>query len=173
MSGLTRLGKAERDSLFPEFRVDEDNLDAEELREEAVPEPKKPEPLALSVMGRLAELLARETRLIREGRFEEFAELQREKGQLIRQAERLEHNRSAMEAVEQLDPEALKAKLEGFNATIETNMRAIGAVKDAIIHIRSQAIRKLEEEKGDGVYSKDGEKKSLHRLSLNETHVKL
>lgn len=169
----TRLGRAERDSLFPEFRLDDD--DHEVAPEEApVPAlPAKPEPLIISVMARLAEVLAEETRLIRAGDFEAFSELQREKGELIRKAERLENNRSALAAVEGLEPEALKAKLEGFNETVESNMRAIGAVKDAITHVRDQAIRKLEEEKGDGVYSKAGERKSLHRLSLNETQVKL
>lgn len=166
-----RLGRAEQDTLFPEFRFDDDVPHEEEI----VPAPARPkrEPLVLSVMSRLADVLAEETGAIRAGDFGKFNELQREKGDLIRQAERLEASRSATTAMEQLEPEALQAKLEGFNETVETNMRAISAVKDAITHVREQAIKKLEEEKGDGVYSRDGEKKSLHRLSLNETQVKL
>jgi hypothetical protein len=166
-----RLEDADRDHLFPEFRRGEDEV-ADEAPSTLDERPKR-EPAILSVMRKLADLLADEARLIREGNFEAFAELQREKGILIRQAERLERNPSALEAVEALEPEALKEKLESFNDTVGRNMRAIGAVKDAITHVRSRAIRRLEEEKGDGVYSKDGERKSLHRLSLNETQVKL
>ncbi|MEE4211513.1 MAG: hypothetical protein V2I43_19890 [Parvularcula sp.] len=166
-----RLEDADRDHLFPEFRREEDAAATEEAP--ALPQRPQREPAILSVMRRLADLLGEEARLIREGNFEAFAELQREKGVLIRQAERLERNPSALEAVEALDPAALKEMLEGFNETVGRNMRAIGAVKDAIIQVRSRAIRRLEEEKGDGVYSKDGERKSLHRLSLNETKVKL
>lgn len=167
-----RLGRDDQDSYFPEFRLDEDETAAEELAAPAIAGPKK-EPAVLSVMARLADVLSEETKAIRAGDFDRFAELQREKGQLIRQAERLEHSRSAHEGVEQIEPDTLKARLEGFNETVEANMRAIGAVKDAITQVRERAIKKLEEEKGDGVYSKDGGKKSLHRLSLNETKVKL
>lgn len=172
---VERLSQERRESLFPEFRRDEATTSSQDGQadQEAAPQPAKPEPLVLSVMARLADVLRRETALIRQGDFEGFAELQREKSDLIRQAERLEHNRGAMRAVEDLDPEALKAKLGGFNQTVEGNMRAIGAVKDAIGQVRSQAIRKLEDEKGDGVYSKQGAKKSLQHLSLNGTKVKL
>ncbi|MEM9809764.1 MAG: hypothetical protein AAF788_00915 [Pseudomonadota bacterium] len=166
-----RLTRADRDSLFPEFRFeDEDEIleDKPEIQERPVREP-----VVMSVMRRLADLLAEETAAIRAGNFEGFAELQREKGILIRQAERLEHDPKALDAVEGLDADTLRVKLQSFNGTVETNMRALGAVKDAIVHVREQAIKRLEEEKGDGVYSKDGERKSLHRLSLNETKVKL
>ncbi len=170
---VSRLNRETRDSLFPEFRRDEDDLDLHDDVAEEKPAPQKPEPLIFSVMGQLAEVLAEETRLIRAGDFEGFAALQREKGLLIRQAERLEHARGAMGKAEDLDTELVKDRLDGFNHTVEKNMRAIGAVKDAITHVRTQAIRKLEEEKGDGVYARDGEKKSLHHLSLNESKVKL
>lgn len=168
-----RLGRAEQDSLFPEFRTEEEREAPVEDSAGIRGEHRRREPAIFSVMARLAQLLSEETAAIRAGDFETFAELQRQKSALVRQAERLEHNPSALEAAEALDPEALKAKLESFNTTVETNMRTIGAVSDAIGHVRQQAIRKLEEEKGDGVYSKDGEKKSLHRLSLNDTQVKL
>jgi hypothetical protein len=171
---VERLSRLDHDSLFPEFRRDEPEAGEEAAAEASPPSPKpKNEPLVLSVMAKLADVLRRETALIKAGDFEGFAELQREKSDLIRQAERLEYNRGAMRAVEELDPAELREKIGGFNKTVEGNMRAIGAVKDAIGQVRSQAIRKLEDEKGDGVYSKDGAKKSLHHLSLNGTKVKL
>ncbi|NNU17413.1 hypothetical protein HK107_13860 [Parvularcula sp. ZS-1/3] len=169
---MTRLDEEARDSLFPEFRRDEDAPQTDEQQAEAPARPKK-EPVILTVMSKLAHVLAEETRLIREGDFEGFAAIQREKGQLIRQAERLENSQRNLQAVEGLDPESLQAKLESFNGTVEANMRSIGAVKDAVTHVRTAAIRKLEEEKGDGVYSKDGEKKSLHHLPLSGNKVKL
>ncbi|MEM1380815.1 MAG: flagellar export chaperone FlgN [Pseudomonadota bacterium] len=168
-----RTQQIDPESLFPEFRRDDVLTEIAAEGQRALPTRPKRDPLILSIMARLAQLLSEETAAIRAGEFEKFSELQRQKGSLIRQAERLENNRSAVEAVESLEPEALRAKLETFNETVEANMRTIGAVKDAIGHVRSQAIKKLEEEKGDGVYSKDGERKSLHRLSLNETKVKL
>jgi hypothetical protein len=175
MSEIERLSRERRESLFPEFKREERGPTDEPAAEQTQLDnaPRKPEPLVLSVMAKLAAVLKRETELIRAGDFEGFAELQREKSDLIRQAERLEHNRGAMRAVEDLGPEDLKARLGGFNQTVEGNMRAIGAVKDAIGHVRDQAIRKLEDEKGDGVYSKQGAKKSLQHLSLNGTQVKL
>ncbi|MCQ8185505.1 flagellar protein FlgN [Parvularcula maris] len=171
---VERLSREERESLFPEFRRDERAQPAPEAEAAVEPTAKpKSEPLVLSVMAKLADVLRRETEVIKAGDFEGFAELQREKSDLIRQAERLEYNRGAMRAVEDLDPGELQARIGGFNKTVEGNMRAIGAVKDAIGQVRSQAIRKLEDEKGDGVYSKDGAKKSLQHLSLNGTQVKL
>ncbi|MEM9839114.1 MAG: hypothetical protein AAF830_08160 [Pseudomonadota bacterium] len=172
-NSLNRPAPVDHDSLFPEFREDESHTDVDDVSTEELTSRPKKDPVVLSVMARLAKLLAEETEAIRKGNFEEFASLQRQKGNLIRQAERLQNSRSALDAMEGLEPEALKAKLEGFTETVEANMRTIGAVKDAIGHVRTQAIKKLEEEKGDGVYSKDGERKSLHRLSLNETQVKL
>jgi hypothetical protein len=175
MSEIERLSRKRRDSLFPELKSpDRDtHLSDAAPQQEADPAPVKPEPLVLSVMAKLAAVLQRETATIRAGDFEGFAELQREKSDLIRQAERLEHNRGAMRAVEAFEPAELQEKLSGFNATVESNMRAIGAVKDAIGQVRQRAISKLEEEKGDGVYSKQGAKKSLQHLSLNGTQVKL
>ncbi|MEO1399105.1 MAG: flagellar export chaperone FlgN [Pseudomonadota bacterium] len=170
---LGRPAPIDHDSLFPEFREEEAHTELDGVSTEDLSIRPKKDPVVLSVLAKLAKLLADETTAIRAGDFEAFAELQRQKGSLIRQAERLENNRSAYEAMESLEPEALKAKLDGFTETVESNMRTIGAVKDAIGHVRTQAIKKLEEEKGDGVYSKDGERKSLHRLSLNETQVKL
>ncbi|GGY50768.1 hypothetical protein [Parvularcula lutaonensis] len=170
MSKTTRI---DTDSFFPEFRRDEeiDEAVAEEAPEQE--EAPKNDPLVLKTMARLAELLGDETRLLREGNYEAFSELQREKGELIRQVERLEHSRHAMAEVEGMDQETLMLRLEDFNATVEKNMRSIGAVKDAITHVRTAAIRKLEDERGDGVYAKDGEKRSLHHLSFNDNKVKL
>jgi len=171
---INKLTDDDRESLFPELRSHDDHdTDLIETGEAAQPTRPRKDPLILSVMGRLASVLAEETAAVREGNFEAFTEIQRQKGTLIRQAERLQHNTKALEAVEQLDADNFKTKLDEFNNTVEANMRTIGAVKDAITHVRHQAIRKLEEEKGDGVYSKDGERKSLHRLSLTGTKVKL
>lgn len=170
---LAQLSEDERDYLFPEFRGAED--ETETAQEDDLQAPVRPQkdPVLLSVMAKLAGVLGRETDAIRTGSFDEFTDLQREKAILIQQAERLQNSPKALEAVEAFEPETLQSRLESFNSTVESNMRTIGAVKDAITHIRTQAIRRLEEEKGDGTYRKDGEKKSLHRLSLNETQVKL
>jgi hypothetical protein len=167
-----KSGAVDPKELFPEFRRAEE---AKPEAEEAAPAPAAPkrEPAILSIMARLAELLAEETRLIREGKYDAFHELQRQKGDLIRQAERLEHDPRAKAQISEIDQDDLRSRLEEFNETVEGNMRAIGAVKDALTQVRSQAIRKLEEEKGDGVYSRDGGRKSLHHLSLNGTQVKL
>lgn len=144
-------------------------LDAEVSEEAAV----ENEPLIFSVMARLTEVLSEETRLVREGNFAAFTELQREKGLLLRQAERLEHARNAMGSPEHLNTELVKRRLDGFNEVVETNMRSIGAVKDAISHVRTKAIEKLEDEKGDGVYSRGGGKRSLQHLSMSDSKVKL
>ncbi len=168
------LDETQQDDLFPElepFEAFADQEIAQDLLEEDLP--PACEPVVLKVMGRLADLLSEETAAIRDGDFETFTELQREKSILIRQVERLEHNPSAIEAVESIEPEVLKVRLGEFNGTVEANMRAIGAVKDAVVQVREQALRKLEEEKGDGVYMRDGGKKSLHRISINDTKVKL
>ena len=166
-----RLDEKQQADLFPELEAFETQDIAQDLREEDLPPSR--EPVVLRVMGRLADLLGEETAAIREGDFEGFTALQREKSILIRQVERLEHDPAAIEAVEALEPEVLKARLTDFNGTVESNMRAIGAVKDAVVQVREQALRKLEEEKGDGVYMRDGGKKSLDRISLNDTKVKL
>ncbi|NRA29805.1 MAG: hypothetical protein HRU11_06025 [Parvularculaceae bacterium] len=171
---INRLTADDQDNLFPEFHSREErDASLAEHNETELPTKARKDPLILSVMSRLAAVLAEETAAVRAGDFEAFNEIQRQKGTLIRQAERLQNNQSALNAVDQIDTEVFKSKLDEFNNTVETNMRTIGAVKDAITHVRHQAIKKLEEEKGDGVYSKDGERKSLHRLSLNETKVKL
>lgn len=171
MSKTTRI---DTDSFFPELREAEahEEFEAEEQVEAEIAHDED-DPLVLKIMARLAQVLAEESRFLREGNYEAFTELQREKGQLIQQVERLEHSRHAIAEVEKMDQQTLMTKLEGFNETVEKNMRSIGAVKDAINHVRSAAIRKLEDERGDGVYSRDGEKRSLHHLSLNETKVKL
>ncbi|MEO1656243.1 MAG: hypothetical protein AAFR65_00850 [Pseudomonadota bacterium] len=166
-----RLDDVQQDNLFPELEAFEDQDIAQDLLDDDLPPSR--EPVVLRVMGRLADLLGEETAAIRDGKFEAFTELQREKSILIRQVERLEHDPSALEAVETLEPEVLKARLHEFNGTISANMRAIGAVKDAVVQVREQALRKLEEEKGDGVYMRDGGKKSLDRISINDTKVKL
>ena len=168
-----RMNRLDHETLFPEFKIDREEAAVEEPVAPAPVPRSSRQPLILSVMKRLATILSEETAAIRAGEFETFSELQREKGELIRKAERLEHDARALDAVGEMNPEDLKGELNDFNQTVEGNMRAIGAVKDAITHVRTQAIRKLEDEKGDGVYSRDGEKRSLHRLSLNETQVKL
>ncbi|MEM7740835.1 MAG: hypothetical protein AAF225_08540 [Pseudomonadota bacterium] len=165
------LDGAHQESLFPELDAFEDQEIAQDLLEDDLPPAR--EPVVLRVMGRLADLLSEETAAIRDGDFETFTQLQREKSILIRQVERLEHDPSAIEAVESLETDVLKARLTDFNGTVEANMRAIGAVKDAVVQVRQQALRKLEEEKGDGVYMRDGGKKSLDRISINDTKVKL